>query len=204
MNKLEKNFFAGHDPKILTIIRKSIIGIAGVGGLGSNVAISLARVGIGKLIIVDFDIIESSDLNRQQYYIHQIGKLKVEALFENLKQINPFSEYEIHNIKISEKNFAHIFGEVDIMIEAFDNAEMKQMLIENWIKKFPEKPIIAASGLAGFGQNKKIHTCKIDNLYICGDEESELVPGITPMAPRVAIVANMQANLAIELLIGKN
>lgn len=197
----QKDFFSKHDPKILPIIRKATVGISGAGGLGSNVAVTLARVGIGKLIISDFDKIETSNLNRQQYFIDQIEKPKVIALLENLKKINPFSEYQIHNIKLDENNIPLIYKDVDIMVEAFDKAEMKKMLIETWISHFPQKPIIAASGLAGFGRNELLHTKKIDNLYICGDEEAELQEGISPMAPRVGIVANMQANLVLELLL---
>lgn len=197
----QKDFFSKHDPKILPIIRKATVGIAGAGGLGSNVAVSLARVGIGKLIIADFDTIEASNLNRQQYFIEQIGKPKVKALLENLKKINPFSEYQIHHIKLNEKNIPIIFKDVDILVEAFDKAEMKKMLIETWLSEFPEKPIIAASGLAGYGMNELIHTKKLDNLYICGDEITKLKNNISPMAPRVGIVANMQANLVLEMLL---
>jgi len=197
----QKDFFSKHDPKILPIIRKATVGIAGAGGLGSNVAVSLARVGIGKLIIADFDTIEASNLNRQQYFIEQIGKPKVIALLENLKKINPFSEYQIHHIKLNEKNIPIIFKDVDILVEAFDKAEMKKMLIETWLSEFPEKPIIAASGLAGYGMNELIHTKKLDNLYICGDEITKLKNNISPMAPRVGIVANMQANLVLEMLL---
>jgi len=201
VKELEKQFFSKHDPKILSILRKSVVGIAGAGGLGSNVAFSLARAGIGKLIIADFDAVEPSDLNRQQYFIDQIGKAKLDALLENLKKINPFSEYEMHKVKITPSNFSEIFASVDILVEAFDKAEMKQMLIESWLSQFPTKPIIAASGLAGYGQNEKIRTRRAGNLYICGDEETECKEGISPMAPRVGIVANMQANLVLELLI---
>lgn len=201
VNDLEIEFFSKHDPEILPFIRRATVGIAGAGGLGSNVAVSLARTGIGKLIIADFDLIETSNLNRQQYFIEQIGEPKVKALLENLKKINPFSVYQIHHIKLDEKNITLIYKDVDIMVEAFDKAEMKKMLIETWLSHFPDKPVIAGSGLAGFGMNEKIHTKKTGNLYICGDEETELTEGITPIAPRVGIVANMQANLVLELLI---
>ena len=189
IQNLQTDFFSKHDPKILPIIRKATIGIAGAGGLGSNVAVTLARVGIGKLIIADFDKIETSNLNRQQYFFDQIGKPKVIALLENLKKINPFSEYKIYHIKLDKKNIPIIFKDVDIMVEAFDKAEMKKMLIETWLSEFPEKPIIAGSGLAGYGKNEIIHTHKFHNLYLCGDEESNLQKGISPMAPRVGIVA---------------
>jgi len=201
MQLSKSDFFSKHDPKILQIILESTIGIAGAGGLGSNVAVALARVGIGKLIIADFDKIETSNLNRQQYFLKQIGEPKVKALRANLMRINPFSKYQIHHIKLDEKNIPIIYKNVDIMVEAFDKAEMKKMLIETWLSHFPKKPIIAASGLAGFGMNNKIHQKKIGNLYICGDEETELKEGFSPMAPRVGIVANMQANLVLEMLL---
>jgi len=201
MKNLEKKFFSKHDPQILPLLRASVVGIAGAGGLGSSVAVSLARAGIGKLIIVDFDRIEISNLNRQQYFWTQIGKIKVRALLENLRKINPFSEYVGYQRRITPKNVKTIFGKADLLIEAFDRAGQKQMLIESWIAHFPDRPIIAASGLSGWGRNQKIRQRRVGNLYICGDEESEPVRGISPMAPRVGIVANMQANLAVELLV---
>lgn len=201
MKNLEKKFFSKHDPRILPLLRASVVGIAGAGGLGSSVAVSLARAGIGKLIIVDFDRIEISNLNRQQYFWSQVGKVKVRALLENLRKINPFSEYVGCECRITPKNVKTIFGEADLLIEAFDRAGQKQMLIESWIAQFPDRPIIAASGLSGWGRNQKIRQRRVGNLYICGDEESEPARGISPMAPRVGIVASMQANLAVELLV---
>ena len=176
MEELEKQFFSKHDPKILSILRNSVVGIAGAGGLGSNVAFSLARAGIGTLIIADFDKIEPSNLNRHQYFIEQIGRSKVEALLENLRKINPFSKYEIHNLEINDNNISEIFADAEILVEAFDMAEMKKMLIESWVSQFPKRPIIAASGLAGFGKNEILHTRKIGSLYICGDEDTEVQP----------------------------
>ncbi|MCX6562916.1 MAG: sulfur carrier protein ThiS adenylyltransferase ThiF [Candidatus Aminicenantes bacterium] len=201
MKTLEKEFFAKHDPDILPILRAGVVGIAGAGGLGSNAALALARAGIGKLIIADSDRIEITNLNRQQYTWSQIGKIKVKALVANLRKVNPFSDYVGIHRRITRTNVAAIFAEADILIEAFDRADQKQMLIETWIARFPDRPIIAASGLSGFGENRKIGQRRIGDLYICGDEASEPRPGISPMAPRVGIVANMQANLAIELLV---
>ena len=199
--QLQEDLFSKHDPEVLAALRGSTVGVAGAGGLGSNVAVSLARAGVGRLIIADFDKVTPSNLNRQQYFIGQIGRRKVDALLENLKRINPFSEYSVHHIKINEKNVGQIFGAADILVEAFDRAEAKHMLIEAWLSLFPEKPIVAASGLAGYGKNRKIHARKMGSLYICGDEESECRPGVSPMAPRVGIVANMQANCVVELLV---
>ncbi|MBN2460938.1 MAG: sulfur carrier protein ThiS adenylyltransferase ThiF [Candidatus Cloacimonetes bacterium] len=203
MRDIKSVFFSHHDPDLLPAIRKAVIGIAGAGGLGSNVAFTLARVGIGTLIIADHDSVDITNLNRQQYFLDQVGDVKVEALKINLKRINPFSEYIMHNVEINENNIPTLFDRAQILIEAFDRAEMKKMLIETWTAHYPQRPIIVASGLAGFGKSEKIHIRQFENLFVVGDEESELKPKISPMAPRVGIVANMQANLALELIIKK-
>ena len=196
-----REFFSCREPDVLTVLRQSSVGIAGAGGLGSNVAVSLARAGVGRLVIADFDKVEPSNLNRQQYTIDQMGERKVEALRDNLLAINPYSLYEVHDTRVTRRNAAKIFARVDILVEAFDRAEAKEMLIETCLTRFPGRPIVAASGLAGYGGNRKIHTRRMGNLYICGDEESQCPKGVSPMAPRVALVAAMQANLVIELLI---
>lgn len=201
MSDFEKEFFLKRDLAVLAALSRSTVGIAGAGGLGSNVAAALARTGVGKLIVADFDVLEPSDLNRQYYFIDQIGKPKVEALGETLTRMNPFSDYEMRNVRIDRGNIREVFAAADLLVEAFDLADQKQMLIEAWLELFPAKPIIAASGLAGFGGNNRLRQRKLGNLYICGDEESECDLCSAPMAPRVAVVAAMQANLAVELLV---
>jgi sulfur carrier protein ThiS adenylyltransferase len=196
-----REFFACRQPAVLAVLRQSTVGIAGAGGLGSNVAVSLARAGVGRLVIADFDQVEPSNLNRQQYLVEQVGRRKVEALRENLLAINPYSLYEVHDMRVTRRNAAKIFARVDVLVEAFDRAAAKEMLIETCLSRFPGRPIVAASGLAGYGLNRKLHTRKMGNLYICGDEESQCPKGVSPMAPRVALVAAMQANLVVELLI---
>jgi sulfur carrier protein ThiS adenylyltransferase len=196
-----REYFAHRDPAVLGVLRKSSVGIAGAGGLGSNVAIALARAGVGRLVIADYDKVEPSNLNRQQYFLDQVGERKVEALRENLLAINPYSLYDIHDVRVTRRNAAAIFGRVDVLVEAFDKAEAKEMLIEASLSKFPGRPIVAASGLAGYGGNRRVHTRRLGNLYICGDESSQCPKGISPMAPRVALVAAMQANLVVELLV---
>jgi len=201
MKGREKAFFARHDPDILPALRAATVGIAGAGGLGSNAAVALARAGVGRLLIADHDRIEITNLNRQQYFLGQVGRAKVLALRDNLLRINPYSEYVVHHRRITRRNVASLFGEADVLIEAFDRADQKQMLIETGLARFPRRPIIAASGLSGYGGNAKLRQRRAGSLYICGDESSEPRPGISPMAPRVAAVAAMQANLAIELLV---
>ena len=193
--------FAKRDARVLAALRKGTVGIAGAGGLGSNIAVSLARAGVGRLIVADRDAIEASNLNRQQYFVGQIGRRKVDALKENLEAINPFSEYVVHDVEVTASNVVPLFGEADVMVEAFDKAETKRMLIETWLSQRPGRPVVAASGLAGYGGNRKLHSRRMGDLYVCGDEESQGPEGVSPMAPRVAIVANLQANLVVALLV---
>lgn len=185
-------------------LKNYTVGIAGAGGLGSNCAVALARSGIGKLIIADFDIVSESNLNRQYYFYNQIGKIKVNALKDNIELINPNVIVENHNIKINEDNLENIFATCDVFVEAFDNAKEKQMLIENVLIKFPNKPIVSGIGMAGFGDNNSIKTKQIDNLYICGDGETEVSETNPPLAARVGIVANMQANVVLDILLNKS
>ncbi|HAN17648.1 MAG: thiamine biosynthesis protein ThiF [Bacteroidetes bacterium GWC2_33_15] len=176
-------------------------GIAGAGGLGSNCAVALARVGIGKLIIADFDIVSESNLNRQYYFRDQVGMKKVEALKENILRINPDVEIEIHDIKLNQSNLSTIYKECHVLVEAFDLAEMKKMLIETCISELPDKPVVVGLGMAGWGDSNSIHLRKSENIYICGDEKSEISEINPPLAPRVAMVANLQANTVLEILI---
>lgn len=199
--QLRSAFFAGHEPGMLKCWQKACVGIAGAGGLGSNIAVSLTRAGIGKLVIADFDVISTTNLNRQQFYLDQVGISKIDALSANLARISPFTTLHAHELRITPENVEPLFGKCDLMIEAFDLADQKLMLIETWQELYPEKPIISASGLAGVGNNSAIRTVNCGNLYIVGDQESELTPGISPVSARVAIVANMQANLCLELLL---
>lgn len=197
---LQKELFAAHDPEMLAAWRRSCVGIAGAGGLGSNIAIALARAGIQRLIVADFDTVSVTNLNRQQYFLDQEGMLKVQALRLNLSRVTPFTEVEIHALRLDPANIPDIFADADIMIEAFDAAEQKAMLIETWQDAFPQRPIIAASGLAGIGNNAAIQTHSYGNLHIIGDGCSEIANGISPVSARVAVVASMQANLCLQLL----
>lgn len=176
-------------------------GIAGAGGLGSNCAAALVRVGIGRLVICDFDRVEESNLNRQFYFRDQIGQPKVEALKTNLLRINPALILEIHHIRLNPENIPELFGGVDVLIEAFDQADQKAMIIESALATWPERPLIIGSGVAGFGNCNSIRMRSSGNLYICGDESAEIGPEMPPLAPRVGMVANMMANIGIELLL---
>ena len=189
--------------EIKTKLKNYTVGIAGAGGLGSNCAVALARVGIGKLIITDFDIVSESNLNRQYFFRDQIGQKKVMALKENIKRINPEVEIITNDIKLNENNIVEIYKDCHIMVEAFDLAEMKKMLIETCMTEFTEKPIVIGIGMAGWGNSNDIQYRHLENLYICGDEYSEIGERNPPLAPRVGIVANMQANTVLEILLRK-
>lgn len=187
--------------EIKEILKTKTVGIAGCGGLGSNCAVALARVGTGKLIIADFDKIEESNLNRQYYFWDQIGKVKSDTLKENIERINPNVEVISHNVFIDESNFEELFKECDLVIEAFDRPESKEMIVKAMSKFFPDKMLIMGIGMSGWGQNDSIKENRYDNLIICGDQQSEVSAELPPLAPRVGIVANMQANVALDILL---
>ncbi len=177
------------------------IGIAGAGGLGSNCAVALVRSGIQKLTIVDFDRVDESNLNRQYYFKDQIGQLKVLALKNNLLRINPELDIITFQDKLHPDNIVKIFNEVDILVEAFDSATQKEILIETALSAWPERPLVTGIGMAGYGQSNSLKVRYSGNMYICGDEKEEVSPDNPPLAPRVGIVANMQANTILELLL---
>lgn len=189
--------------EIKSKLKNYTIGIAGVGGLGSNCAVALARVGIGKLIISDFDVVSETNLNRQYFFRDQLGEKKIFALKENIQRINSDIEIVTHDIKLNEDNISGIYKDCDVIVEAFDLAEMKKILIETCLSKLPEKPIVLGLGMAGFGKSNLIKFRQSENLYICGDEESEIADDNPPLAPRVGMVANMQANTVLEILLNK-
>src|SRR4030042_114724 len=188
-------------PEIESHLKKFRAGIAGAGGLGSNCAVALARSGIGTLVIADFDVVEPANLNRQYYFADQTGLLKTDALKETISRINPGVSIITCNLKLDESNITEVFAGCDVIVEAFDKKEMKVMLIETVLSEIPGIPLVVGSGLAGYGSNETIRSRKIDDtLYVCGDEATTADDDLPPMAPRVGIVANMQANTVIEIL----
>jgi len=202
--EFESLLLARHTPGVHQKIKTSTVGIAGLGGLGSAIAIALARIGVGKLILVDFDVVESSNLNRQQYFIHQIGMPKVEALQKNIAGINPYVKIQIYQEKLERNNIERIFQEAEVVVEAFDRAEEKAMLINAISEKMPDKYIVAASGVAGYGDNNEIKTIRFSSkVFIVGDQKTAAQPGVGLMAPRVGIAAHHQANTVLRILLGE-
>lgn len=178
--------------------------VAGLGGLGSHIAFFLARIGVGHLHLIDFDRVDLSNLNRQQYRLCHLGMYKTEALRQELLELNPYLQITADCVKVDEENLRQLFAEDEIICEAFDRAEQKALLVNGILEHFPEKKLIAASGMAGSGDSNRIRTRKIaGNFYLCGDGESESQPGMGLMAPRVALCAAHQANAAVSLILGK-
>jgi len=180
------------------------VGIAGAGGLGSNCAAALVRCGVGTIVIADFDVVDATNLNRQFYFFDQIGRKKTDAIKENLLRINPAVQVVTHDLKIDANNLIEVFKDCAVIVEAFDLAAMKQILIETVLVEMPTKYLVVGMGIAGFGDSNSIKMRSIGNkFFICGDEISEVSENNPPIAPRVGIVANMQANTVLELLLGK-
>ena len=184
-------------------LKKTRVCILGLGGLGSNVAVLLARSGIGFLKLVDFDTVEASNLNRQQYRISHIGIKKTEAMKSIIKEINPFVETEVLDIKIDRKNIYSTVGDIEIVVEAFDRAETKAMLMEELLTN-TNKIVVSASGMAGLGSANEIVTRKIkDNFYLVGDNYSDYEEYLGIMSTRVMICAAHQANVVLRLILGE-
>lgn len=202
--ELEFLMVARHTPGVHGKIKAATVGIAGLGGLGSAVAVALARTGVGCLVLADFDVVEPSNLNRQQYFVDQIGMPKTEALAANLLRINPYVRTVPRNVKLEAGNVPVIFGAVDVLVEAFDSAEAKAMLAESFGRSFPDKPVVMASGVAGYGPAEALRTLKLGpRIHVVGDLQSDARPGRGLMAPRVGIAAHMQANAVLRLILGE-
>ena len=190
-----------HGKELHRAFSSATVAICGLGGLGSNIAIALARAGIGKLILIDFDRVDITNLHRQQYKATQIGMYKTDALTVNLREIAPYIELETHTERITEDNVLTLLKDADIICEAFDDAECKAMLTNTVLTELPDKYLVAASGMAGMGVTNSIKTRRItSSFYICGDETSEVSDGIGLVAPRVALCAAHQAHTVLRIL----
>ena len=180
------------------------VAICGLGGLGSNIAIALARAGVGKLILIDFDRVDITNLHRQQYKASQIGKYKTEALSENLLEIAPYIKIETITVRITEDNFAGLLEDADVVCEAFDDAEAKAMLVNGVLEQLPNTYLVAASGMAGMETPNTIRTRNITKrFYLCGDERSDVAETIGLVAPRVMLCAAHQAHTVLRILAGE-
>ena len=180
------------------------VAICGLGGLGSNIAIALARAGIGKLLLIDFDRVDITNLHRQQYKANQIGLYKADALAESLLEIAPYTEIKTVTAKITEENFADLLKGADVVCEAFDNAEAKAMLVNGVLEQLPDCYLVAASGMAGMDTPNTIRTRKVmKRFYLCGDEKNDVADTIGLVAPRVMLCAAHQAHTVLRILAGE-
>ena len=190
-----------HGKELHKVFSSATVAICGLGGLGSNIAIALARAGIGKLILIDFDRVDITNLHRQQYKASQIGIYKTEALAENLKEIAPYISLEMHIECITEDNAITLLKDADIVCEAFDNAEAKAMLTDIVLSELPDKYLVAASGMAGMETANSIKTRRITSkFYLSGDETSDVSDGIGLVASRVALCAAHQSHTVLRIL----
>ena len=190
-----------HGKELHRAFSSATVAVCGLGGLGSNIAIALARAGLGKLILIDFDRVDITNLHRQQYKADQIGMYKTVALAENLKEIAPYISLEIHTERITEDNAVTLLQDADIICEAFDDAECKAMLAEIVLTEMRNKYLVAASGMAGLYDANRIKTRKVTSrFYLCGDEESDVSEGMGLVSSRVMVCAAHQAHTVLRIL----
>ena len=190
-----------HGKELHTAFSSATVAVCGLGGLGSNIAIALARAGIGKLILIDFDRVDITNLHRQQYKADQIGMYKTDALTVNLREIAPYIELEVHSERITEDNVLTLLKDADIICEAFDDAECKAMLTEIVLTEMRDKYLVAASGMAGLYDANRIKTRKVTSkFYLCGDEESDVADGLGLVSSRVMICAAHEAHTVLRIL----
>ena len=199
--QLDQAFDARFPEEMQTKLRNARVAVAGLGGLGSNIAVMLARSGVGELLLVDFDTVDVTNLNRQMYLIPQLGKPKAEALPEILYQINPYLTYRSVCIKVTPDNVKELFSEYPIVCEAFDKPDQKAMLVRELLMQCPKKIVVSGNGMAGYADANEIRTCQVmKRLYVCGDQSTDVGNGIGLIAPRVAVCAAHEANKVLQLI----
>jgi len=190
-----------HGCEIQDNFTSATVAICGLGGLGSNIAFALARAGVGKLVLIDFDRVDITNLHRQQYKADQIARYKTEALAENLKEVSPYTEIALHTVKLTENNAVDLLRDADIVCEAFDDARCKAQLVNTVLEKMPDKFVVAASGMAGLSSANSIRTRKITSkFYLCGDETSDVMDGVGLVSTRVMLCAAHQAHTVLRIL----
>lgn len=191
-----------HTKEVQEKISRARVAVCGLGGLGSHIAFSLARCGVGRMHLLDFDCVDLTNLNRQQYWIEQLDRPKPDALKEELLEINPYLDIRTDFVKLTEENIPVLLKDDDYICEAFDRPEEKAILTNCVLTCFPEKYLVGASGMAGYGDSESIHTRRIlPHYYLCGDGVSDTESRGGLMAPRVMLCAAHQANKILEIII---
>ena len=202
--EIEEALIRRHSRETQEKLAEGRVAVAGLGGLGSNVAFALARIGVGHLHLIDFDVVDLTNLNRQQYFLEHVGVYKTEALCSLLRKINPYLDIRTDCVRVNKENIKELFEKDEIICEAFDDPEAKAVLVGAVLELFPGKKLVSASGLAGYESSNLIHTRRVSkNFYLCGDEVTESVYGKGLMAPRAALCAAHEANMITRLLLGE-
>ena len=193
-----------HGEDLQNKISAARVAVCGLGGLGSNIAIALARAGVGHLHLIDFDRVDLTNLNRQQYAVGQLGQYKTDALRETLSLVSPYCDVTCDTIQVTEENLPDLLKAEDYICEAFDRAEAKAMLVSGVLEHFPVKYLVAGSGLAGLGSANTIQTRRVSQrFYLCGDGTSDSSVGLGLVASRVLVCAAHEANMILRLIAGE-
>lgn len=195
---------ARHTPRVAEAAERAVVGIAGAGGLGSHVANALTRLGVGRLLLVDYDIVEPSNLNRQLYRVEDIGLPKVEVLAAELERISPLVSIQPRQVRLTRANVAETFAGCQVVVECIDDPHTKQLVAEAVLSEMPATHVVAASGVAGTADTNRIRTRRVcDRFYLVGDGTSAAAEGVGLMAPRVMAAAGHQANAVARILLGE-
>ncbi len=193
-----------HGAELQRKLSNASVAVCGLGGLGSNIAIALARAGVGKLHILDFDRVDISNLNRQQYFPEQLGHFKADAMYDTLKRIAPYCDITSEQVKLDEENIPKLLANDDIIVEAFDKADQKAMLVNCVLENMPEKYLVSGSGMAGIAPSNIITTKRVTKrFYLCGDGVSDVEDGMGLVSSRVLICAGHQAHAVIRIIAGE-
>lgn len=185
----------------LDALHNARVAVVGLGGLGSNIAVALTRLGVSNLYLYDFDRVELSNLNRQYYFLDDVGEYKAAALVKHLRRINPYADLHAQTVRVTQENIPTLLGDCDIICEALDAAAGKAMLVSTVLSNWSNKKVIAGSGIAGFGKAEEITSKKITkNFYLCGDGSSDF-HDLPLCGARVTLCAMQQALLAARIIL---
>lgn len=179
------------------------VGVSGLGGIGSHVAEALVRAGVRKLVIADFDEVDITNLNRQNYCVDDIGRSKTSCTADRLRRIDPGIELEVFDGRITSDNASDVFEGCSIVCEAFDSASSKAMLIETLLSNDDDVKVVSVSGMAGFGPvDSMVVSHPMSRLYVCGDLTTDSGDCCGLTATRVMACAGMAAHTALRIIIG--
>ncbi len=193
----------GRAPELQKKLLQAKVAVAGLGGLGSNLAVMLARSGVGRLLLLDFDRVDYSNLNRQHYFVNHVGQEKTQALAGQIREVNPYIQVEPVTARITDGNVSELLEGYPVVCEAFDNPQSKAVLVNGVLEHLPGAVVVAASGMAGMGSLNRMRTeRRFARLYVCGDMESDMA-GACMYAPRVTACAAHQANMVLRLILGE-